>query len=152
MAEQPRKERDTDTRKSESRPSDAWVPESALPKPNPRPGIRHRWIRIATRDKADTRNVSKRFREGWVPSKAVEYPELRLMSEVDSRFPEGIEIGGLLLCEIPEETANARNRYYSNEAETQKESASTGFLNDQHASMPKHDKSTSRTTFGKGNG
>lgn len=150
MAE-PRKTREQDSRKADSRKDDSWIPQSQLPMPKAKSGIRFKYIRTASLDKSDNRNVSQRFREGWVPVKASEHPELQIMSDRDSKFPEGIEIGGLLLCQMPEEKAKQRNEHYGNAAVAQLEAADNNYMNDQHASMPKHNESKSRTEFGKGN-
>ncbi|MHC4882944.1 MAG: hypothetical protein ACYTCV_10150, partial [Planctomycetota bacterium] len=66
MAEE-RKPREQDSREATTRPSDAWVPASQLPMPNPRKGWKFRYIRTASLGNADTKNVSMRFREGWEP-------------------------------------------------------------------------------------
>ena len=74
-----------------------------LPTPEPRDGLSFRWIRTATLGNGDMTNVSQRFREGYVAVKAEDYPELQIMSDIDSRFKDNIEVGGLLLCAIPTE-------------------------------------------------
>ena len=147
---QDRSNREQDSREASTRPSDAWTPASQLPMPNPQDGWQFRYIRTASLGNADTRNVSRRFREGWVPIVAKDYPELAVTSDLDSRWPEGVEIGGLLLCKIPAEIAKQRNEHYSNVAKQQLESVDHGFMNDQHPTMPKHNDSRSRTQFGKG--
>ena len=150
MAE-PRKTRDEESRKSTSRKDDTWLPQNNLPMPKPKSGIRFKYIRTASLDVADNRNVSQRFREGWTPVKASEHPELKVMNDRDSKFPEGVEIGGLLLCQMPEEMAQQRNEHYGGKATAQLDAANNNYMNDQHASMPKHNESKSRTSFGKGN-
>lgn len=151
MADVPeRKNRDQESRKSETRKSDSWLPEKTLPMPNPQAGWQFKYIRTASLGKADTRNVSTRFREGWVPVDAKEVPELQVMNDLDSRWPDGIEIGGLLLCKLPVERAEARNNHFAGQATKQLESVNSGYMNDQHPSMPKHNRSKSRTSFGKG--
>jgi len=149
MADQ-RTPRDKESRKASNRKSDSWIPESQLPMPNPRPGWVFKYIRISTLGKDDARNVSKRFREGWAAVVASEYPELDFVNDVNSRWPEGVEIGGLLLCKMPAKKAKERNEYYARLATQQLESVNAGYMNDQHASMPKHNESSSRTSFGKG--
>jgi len=118
--------------------------------PDPVEGWVFRYVRVSSLDKSDTKNVSKRFREGWVPIVAQEHPELQVMNEIDSRWPDGIEIGGLLLCKIPEELAIGRRRYNKNLAQQQVESVNAGFMNDQDPRMPKYNDSKSRTQFRKG--
>lgn len=149
-----RKTRDLELRTNDietKRPSDSWMPTSQLPMPNPQQGWQFRYIRVASLGNADTRNVSKRFREGWEPVVAKDYPELKMvMPDLDTRWPDGVEIGGLLLCKLPIETAESRNKYHSDLAQKQLESVDQGFLKDQHAAMPKHNESKSRTQFRKG--
>ena len=147
---QERTPREADSRKATTRPTDAWVPASQLPMPNPQDGWKFRYIRTASLGNADTKNVSMRFREGWEPIVASEYPELQITSDIDSRWPEGVEIGGLLLCKIPTEVVKARNDYHDNKANQQLQSVEQGFMNDQDPRMPKHTDSKSRTQFRKG--
>lgn len=149
MAEE-RKPREQDSRESETRPSDSWMPASQLPMPNPRKGWEFRYIRTASLGNADTKNVSMRFREGWEPIVAKDYPELQITNDIDSRWPEGVEIGGLLLCKIPTEVVEARAKYHENKANQQLQSVEQGFLNDQDPRMPKHHDAKSRTQFRKG--
>jgi hypothetical protein len=94
--------RSLDTRETGERKK-PWKRSSMLPTPESRPGLKFRWIRTATLGNADMTNVSARFREGYSPVKAEDYPELQIMSDLDSRFKDNIEVGGLLLCSIPEE-------------------------------------------------
>ena len=118
--------------------------------PNPQDGWEFRYIRTASLGNADTKNVSMRFREGWEPVVAEDYPELQIQSDIGSRWPEGVEIGGLLLCKIPSETVKAREAYHENKANRQLQSVNQGFMNDQDPRMPKYNDSKSRTQFRKG--
>ena len=148
--DQDRSIREKDSREAVTRPSDVWVPPSQLPMPHPQDGWKFRYIRTASLGEDDTRNVSRRFREGWVPIVAKDYPELEMTSDRNSEWPDGVEVGGLLLCKIPEEIAKQRNNHYENTAKQQLASVDHGFMNDQHPDMPKHNESSSRTQFGKG--
>lgn len=149
MAEE-RKRREQDSREATSRPTDSWLPTSQLPMPKEQDGWKFRYIRTASQGNADTKNVSMRFREGWTPVIAKEHPELQIASDIDSRWPEGVEIGGLLLCKIPSETVEARAEYYRNMNKQQLQSVEQGFMNDQDPRMPKYHDSKSRTQFRKG--
>lgn len=146
-----RKKRETETRQKTQRPSDAWKPSSMLPTPPPQNGFEFRWIRTSMLDVADTKNVSKRFREGWVPVKADEvddyYAEL---SDLDSRFEDCIEHGGLLLCKIPTEVIEQRRAYYEKMGQAQIRSVDEGYLRENNPAMRKFSEKDSRTTFGKG--
>ena len=94
--------RELDTRAVAARPQ-MWRPPETLPMPDKRPGWIHRYIRISTMGTADPSNISGKLREGYEPVKADEYPELMMHAATEGRFKGGIEVGGLLLCRIPEE-------------------------------------------------
>lgn len=149
MAEQ-RKRRDQESRKETSRKSDSWVRPSELPVPDPVEGWKFRYVRTAMLGNADTRNVSKRFREGWVPVKAEDHPELNMLMDIDSRWPEGVEIGGQLLCKIPVEIADQRDAHHAELNERTLQSVDQGFMNEHDPRMPKYNDSTTRTQFRKG--
>jgi hypothetical protein len=97
----------------------AWQPSNMLPDPHQRPGKRFRWIRTSAAGQSDATNVSRRLREGWVPVKAADHPELQIMCDRDSRFPEGVEVGGLLLCVTSDEMVRARSEYYRHQTVAQ---------------------------------
>ena len=80
----------------------------ALPDPEPREGVEYRWIRTSALGQSDMTNVSSKFREGWEPVKAEDHPELKVMSDVDSKFKGNVEVGGLLLCKNSKENMDAR--------------------------------------------
>lgn len=145
-----RQPREVETRARDTRPSDAWIPPSHLPKPEPEEGWIFRWIRTATFDRADVRNVSRRMREGWVPVLAKDYPELQLNSDIDSRWPEGIEVGGLLLCKAPASLKDRRNEYYQKVNEDQMRAVDEDYMREQDSRFPKFSEKKSRTTFGGG--
>src|SRR6516225_9219072 len=106
-----RASRDDQSREAESREM-SWAPPNALPSPQPRPSINHRWIRTASMGQADPINVANAFREGWVPVAGAEYPELKILTDHGSRWPDGIEVGGLLLCSAPASMVKQRTDYY----------------------------------------
>ena len=144
--------RDAETRDAEQRDT-AWTPPSRLPDPPPKDGVRYRWIRTSAMGTQDPGNVSMRFREGWVPCKKVDHPELAVVTDYNSKFPENIEIGGLMLCQISEEVAAARQQHYETKARDQIKSLDRNWLREQvDPRMPLlKPERTSRTTFGKGN-
>lgn len=147
---QDRNARSTETRDQEER-NQSWKPPSILPEPKPIPGYRFRWIRTSMIGQADNTNVSMKFREGWVPVKSEDHPELHVMNDHDSRFPGNIEIGGLLLCKAPEETAQSRNRHYEELAAQQMQSVDQSYMRESDPRMPVLKPSrTTRTTFGRG--
>jgi hypothetical protein len=129
----------------------SWQRQSMLPTPEPRDGLKFRWVRTSSLGQADMTNVSRRFREGYVPVKATEFPELHIMSDVDSRFPENIEVGGLLLCAIPADIAEDRVNGQVQEARQQMEAVDRNYLRESDPRMPVlAPERSSRTTFGKG--
>src|SRR5215831_4580380 len=103
--------RDDQSREAESREK-PWTPPNALPDPHPRPSIVHRWIRTSSMGQPDPVNVSQAFREGWAPVTAAEYPELKILSDIGSRWPESVEVGGLLLCSAPASVIGKRADHY----------------------------------------
>jgi len=142
--------RNVDTRENETRQR-SWQRQSMLPAPEPRNGLKFRWVRTSALGQADMTNVSRRFREGYVPVKASEFPELKIMSDLESRFPENIEVGGLLLCSIPADIAEDRTYGQVEEAQTQMDAVDRNFLRESDPRMPVlRPERSSRTTFGRG--
>ena len=128
-----------------------WERPSALPTPEPRDGIMYRWIRTSTLGDTDNRNVSMRFREGYTPVKASDYPELRVISDRNSQFPDNIEIGGLLLCSIPAEIVEDRIAQMAEKSRQQMESVDRNYLRDNDPRMPmlRPERESRTTNFGK---
>ena len=146
-----RTQRDAESREIvEARPSDSWIPVNNLPQPKPQEGWVFRWVRTSTLGQPDNTNVSQKFREGWIACKSEDHPEIQLMSDIDSRFKGNVEIGGLLLCKLPEERASARDVHYGNVSHSQMESVDNNFLkqNDPRMPLTQPERST-RTTFGR---
>jgi len=142
--------RTVETRENATRQR-SWQRQSMLPTPEPRDGLKFRWVRTSALGQADMTNVSRRFREGYVPVKATEFPELKIMSDLESRFPENIEVGGLLLCSIPADVAEDRTYGQVEEAQTQMDAVDRNFLRESDPRMPVlRPERSSRTTFGKG--
>lgn len=130
--------------------SQAWRPPETLPSPDERPGWKHRWIRIATLGVSDPSNISSKLREGYEPCKAEEYPELMMHATTEGRFKGNVEVGGLLLCRIPEEFLKQRMEYYSNQNKAQMESVDNNFLRDSDPRMPLFSDKKTKVTFGSG--
>ncbi len=148
MAE--RTPRSRETRDVESRET-PWVPQSALPVPEPRDGVHFRWVRTSSLGNTDMTNVSRRFREGYVPVQASEFPELKILSDLDSRFPENIEVGGLLLCASPTERAAARIQGQAKQAQAQLDAVDRNYMRESDPRMPVlAPERSSRTSFGRG--
>ena len=142
--------RELDTRKSTERPT-KWMPPQLLPEPHPEPGFAFRWIRLSTLNVADAINISSKLREGWEPVKAADHPEIVTMGGGSNRFPDGIEVGGLLLCKTPIEFTEQRDAHYRNIASSQMESVDNNFMRENDPRMPLFkERSTKVTSFGKG--
>lgn len=146
---QNRSTRELDTRETFARPT-AWRPPETLPSPDKRPGWDHRWIRISFLGQPDPSNTSSKLREGYEPVKAEEYPELLVHASTEGRFKGNIEIGGLLLCRIPEEFLKQREAFYANHTRSQMESVDNNFLKDSDPRMPLFSNKQSKVTFGSG--
>ena len=127
----------------------SWKRPELLPTPEPRDGIVFRYIRTSMVGTSDNTNVSAKFREGWRPVLAKDYPELMVVTDHNSRFPENIEIGGLLLCSNAAETMAERRAYQQNLSNNQMRAVDESYLRQSDARMPvlKPERST-RTEFG----
>ena len=148
MAE--RTPREMDSRIKMERPK-KWMPPETLPSPNPEEGYAFRWIRISTLGSDDPSNISSKLREGWEPVKASEHPEIQLMNTGSkNRYPDSIEIGGLLLCKTPKEFVEQRDDHYQKQADGQMQSVDNTFMRDNDPRMPLFKERRSEVTFGRG--
>ena len=144
-----RNSRNTETRE-ESKRKVSWTRPSLLPTPEPKDGIEYRWIRTSTLGNSDNTNVSSRFREGWTPVRKEEHPNLQVVSDIDSRFTDNIEVGGLLLCQNTTENVRAGRDAQLLQAESQMDAVDNSYLRNSDPRMPvlKPERST-RNSFGK---
>jgi hypothetical protein len=110
-----------------------YVPPTNLPDPTPEPGYVYRWIATHILGKAEPVNVSRKMREGWEPVKAVDHPELSLVGNDQTG---NVEIGGLMLCKISTEQAQARNDYFNTQAQLQMDSVDNHFMRNSDPRMP----------------
>ena len=150
MAEtQNRQPRALESRERAQRPA-AWRPPETLPQPDPRPGWVHRYIRLSTMGTADPSNISSKLREGYEPCKADEYPEMMMHATTEGRFKGNIEVGGLLLCRIPEEFLKQREEYYANQNKAQMESVDNNFMRESDPRMPLFAERKTKVSFGSG--
>lgn len=148
MAE--RTPRDQEIREKFERPKH-WMPPELLPSPNPEPGYAFRWIRVSTLNNDDPRNVSAKLREGWEPVKASEHPEIQLMGTGNKpRFPDSIEIGGLMLCKTPVEFVGQRNQHFQKQTDSQMLSVDNTFMRENDARMPLFRDRRTEVKFGRG--
>jgi hypothetical protein len=141
--------RELDSRTQSERPK-MWQPASALPEPDKQPGYAYRWIRVSNLNVADPSNVSAKMREGWEPVKSEEQPKFHMMVDPNSRFKNNIEVGGLLLCKIPEEFMAQRSEYFAKKNRDQIESVDNNFMRENNPKMPLFSERKSSSSFGKG--
>ena len=146
MAEN-RTPRNVETRVQAERPKQ-WKPAELLPEPDKLPGYAYRWIRVGLQGNADPRNYSAKLREGWEPVKIEEQPAFQLLVDEDSRFKDGIEVGGLLLCKTPLEFVDQRNNHYLKQSEDQIKSVDNNLMRQNDPRMPLFNERKSTTSFG----
>lgn len=141
--------RDLDTRDQFKRP-ETWTPPEMLPMPLPRAGWEHRWVRTATMGQDDPMNINRSRRDGWEPVKATEYPEIAVMSDTNSRFPDSIEVGGLLLCKAPTAFIEKRNAHFAAMTRNAQQAVDNSLMKEEDRRMPLFRDRQSKTTFGSG--
>jgi hypothetical protein len=144
-----RKPRELEARQEMQRPT-SWRLPDALPSPNDRPGLSHRWVRTSTLGTSDPSNISSKFREGYEPCKAEDYPELMMHASTEGRFKGNIEVGGLILCRIPAEFMEQREEHFSRQNKAQMDSVDNTYMKDNDPRMQKFAERSSKVTFGTG--
>jgi len=147
MAE--RNPRELDTRAKAERPKQWMVPD-VLPHVNEEPGYAMRWIRVSTLGNADPRNVSMKLQEGWEPVKASEHPETYVAETGAGRFPDSIQIGGLMLCKTPKEFVDQRSVFFQRQADGQMASVDNNYMRESDPRMPLFRERKSEVSFGRG--
>lgn len=141
--------RDNETTEQFTR-GESWKPAALLPEIKKQPGWAYRWIRTSMAGNADARNVSSKMREGWEPVKLADHPEMHLFVDANSKFKDSVEVGGLLLCKMPEEFVKQRNSYYQKSAQAQADAVDNSFMKENDARMPLFKEKKTTTSFGKG--
>lgn len=142
--------RELDTRVTEERPKQ-WMPPELLPEPDKQAGFEYRWVRVSLNGQADPRNISAMLRQGWEPVKLEEQPKFKLLVDPSSRYKDGIEIGGLLLCKTPQELVEQRKEYYSKQTQAQADAVDSSLMRQSDARMPLFSEKKSEVRkFGKG--
>jgi hypothetical protein len=141
----------TETTREGSERRKGWQRQSLLPTPEPRDGLKFRWIRTSTLGQEDNKNVSSRFREGYTPVIAKDFPELMVMSDHNSRFKDNVEVGGLLLCSIPTEFADERIQGQAEISKNQMDAVDNSYFKESDPRMPvlRPERSSKTTNFGK---
>jgi hypothetical protein len=149
MEKSARPTRTLETREAMERPKQ-WMPPQLLPDPTPEEGYAYRWIRISSLGKEDATNISGKLREGWEPVRASDHPEIRLFGATNGKFPDSVEVGGLLLCKTPVEFTQQRDAYYRQQSEAQMAAVDNTYMRENDPRMPMFKERRSEVTFGKG--
>ena len=150
MANSPRSTRELENREFNERPKQ-WMPPELLPEPDKQAGFAYRWIRVSMLNAPDARNISAKFREGWEPVSVEEQPKFKLLASREGPYKDNIEIGGLLLCKIPEEFVHQRAAYEAKQTHDQSEAVDNNLMRQSDARMPIFMERKSTVTFGSGN-
>jgi len=138
--------RELETREKQTRY--VYKPSSTLPDPTPEPGWAFRWIATHILGQSDPTNVSRKRRDGWEPVRSEDHPELMLSPTASGN----VEIGGLMLCKMPEAKLAAMSEYYDNVSKQQSESVDNNFLRQNDPRMPLFAERKSAVTRGAGFG
>ncbi len=141
--------RELQNRETDSRPK-LWQPADLLPAPTPQPGFEFRWVRKSMLGVDDPTNTSRSFREGWEPCRLEDHPELALSVDRDAKNSGLVEVGGLILCKMPEEMALARSAHYQNAAQHQQDAVDNNLMRENDPRMPLFKDSKSSVSFGRG--
>jgi hypothetical protein len=75
---------------------------------------------------------------------------MQVYADPGSKFKGNIEIGGLLLCKIPQELMDQRAEYFRKANDTQIEAVDNSFMKTNDPRMPLFSERKSETTFGRG--
>ena len=127
-----------------------WRPASTLPDPTPEPGVGFRWVMTHLLGEANPTNVSQRLREGYEPVKAEDHPELAFEANTKTG---NIEIGGLMLCKMPQDMLDQRTEHYAGMTNTLSQSIDSKYVGQSDPRMPvfsERKSSSSRGSFGSG--
>lgn len=140
-----RNSRSAETRETQTRRK-PWQPPSMLDAPEAPPGYQHRWIRESIRGQDDKSNMSKRIREGYEPVRAEDYPDFEAPTIENGSNTGVIGVGGLILAKVPVETAEERNAYFKDQADTAMQGVDQNFMRESDARMPIKDSDIQRTS------
>jgi len=143
-------DREVEIREETDMRTKTWAPPSLLPEFKKQPGWAYRWIRVTLANEPDARNASSKMREGWEPVKHSEHPEIKLTSNPNSQFKDAVEVGGLILCKMPQEMVDQRTAYYKKKTEGQAQAVDNSFLKENDPRMPLFSDKKSTKSFGKG--
>lgn len=146
---QDRSPRNVATRENSSRPM-AWKPADLLPEPVREGGWEYKWIRKSMIGVADPTNMSRSMREGWEPCRLEDHPELKLAVDKGAESSGLVEVGGLILCKIPQEMWDQRTNHYINQANGVMQSVDAQLDRENDPRMPMFRDRQSKVSFGNG--
>ncbi len=127
-----------------------WRAPSTLPDPNPEPGMGFRWVMTHLLGESKPTHVSQRLREGYEPVKAEDHPELAFEANAKTG---NVEVGGLMLCKMPQEMLDQRTEHYARTTNTLSQSIDSKYVGQSDSRMPvfsEKKSSSSRGSFGSG--
>ncbi len=141
--------RTDETRESATRQKQ-WRPASLLPDPTREAGWEYKWIRKSLMGVGDPTNMSRSLREGWEPCRLEDHSEMMLAVDTDAKNSGLVEVGGLVLCKMPQEMFNQRQDYYMAQATGQMEAVDAQVDRENDPRMPLFRERQSKVTFGNG--
>jgi len=127
-----------------------WKPAELLPEPTRQAGWEYKWIRKSIMGVADPMNMSKSLREGWEQCRLEDHPEMMLAIDPDAKNSGLIEVGGLVLCKMPQEMFDQRQQYYVDQAQGQMESVDAQVDRENDKRMPIFNERQTKVVFGNG--
>lgn len=126
-----------------------WQPAALLPDPLPQEGWVFRWCRSEVHSQSDHTTFQKRLREGWEPVNGSDHPEM--MSQIgrgDLKHNGLVEVGGLVLCKMPEEMSEQRRQYYAQLNRDKTDAAENSYMRDNDERMAKMQQQKRDTVYG----
>ncbi len=129
--------RDATTREAEE--EYRYTPQAHLPEIKVENDYVARWVRASIFGAEDAANMSAMLREGWEPLDASQYPELARLCGAHKRNDSSsshIEIGGLIACKMPRYKAEARARYYDQQARQKIKAEDARMRGESNSKMP----------------
>lgn len=131
-----------DTRENTTRPK-VWQQPGSIPNPEPREGIRFKWVRSMSGGVTDTTNMHRSLSEGWAPCTVEDVPELAhlihgftAVTGVQGFAKDTIVYGGLMLMKIDAAIAAQRNAFYQNRHDQQERSVDEQLMSNADSRMP----------------
>ena len=141
-----RKAREAGARENEVRD---WQPSGHLPEPDKQPGYAYRWVRQSLLHELDPRNWASSRTEGWEPVSVTEQQHMNILRADETKNKDMIEVGGLVLCKMPERMYNQREEHYAGIRDRQKEAISSQYMQDNDPRMKKFNESKTRVVEGR---